>query len=175
MISSVATGSGTTCTLAKPVFPSLVAVMRALPGASAVTTPAAVTVATLGASLANVSGRFVKTLPALSVICVRNVSVDPMISEETLGVTATVPARRAGTTTMAEPTRPSLDAEMVAVPGCSAITFPVAVTAATVTLLELQLTSRPASSTPPASRSAAANWRSVPTAMVSCVGLNVTV
>jgi len=45
---TVATGTGTTVTTAVPFFPSLVAVIVAAPGVSAVTTPVADTEATAG-------------------------------------------------------------------------------------------------------------------------------
>ena len=174
MISNAATGRGTTWTLARPVLPSLVAVTRAFPGASAVITPAAVTDATAGASLTKVTGRLVRTLPSLSVICVSNVSTEPTVSVETLGVSETAPAARARTMTVAVPTRPSLEAEIVADPGCKAMTLPVAVTATAVTLLELQTTTRPSNTPPAASRSVATNWRSVPTVNVSRPGVSET-
>jgi hypothetical protein len=61
--STVATGTAVTVTSAVPVFPSLVAVIFAVPSESAVTTPVPETVATLGLSVENVIGRPVRTFP----------------------------------------------------------------------------------------------------------------
>jgi len=60
------TGTGVTVTLALPDLDSLVAVMIALPGATAVTTPPADTVATEGLLDVHVTGRLVTTAPFAS-------------------------------------------------------------------------------------------------------------
>ena len=57
LTATVATGTGITVTAAVPLFPSLVAVMVAVPGATAVTKPLAETVATAVALEDQVTGR----------------------------------------------------------------------------------------------------------------------
>jgi hypothetical protein len=61
-----ATGTGMTVTDAPPVFPSLVALMLAVPAAKAVTMPTVETVATLGLSDVHTTARPVSTLLAAS-------------------------------------------------------------------------------------------------------------
>jgi hypothetical protein len=66
-----ATGTGITVTVALPIFPSLVAVIVAVPGATAVTKPDEDTVATAEASELQTMVRPVSTLlPASSVVAV---------------------------------------------------------------------------------------------------------
>ena len=68
---TVATGMGVTFSVALPVFPSLVAVIVAFPGATAVTTPSDETVATPVFPLVHVTTRPVRTLlPASNVVAV---------------------------------------------------------------------------------------------------------
>jgi len=63
---TLATGTGMTVTDAEALCPSLVAITVAVPGASAVTRPAALTVATASLSLAHVTTRPVSGFPAAS-------------------------------------------------------------------------------------------------------------
>src|SRR5205823_7202626 len=61
-----ATGTSVTVTAALPAFPSLVAVIVAVPAATAVTRPLVLTVATLPLLVVHVTGRPVSALPAES-------------------------------------------------------------------------------------------------------------
>jgi hypothetical protein len=67
---TVATGTGTTVAVALPLFPSLVAVITAVPGATAVTTPSAETEATVGVAEDQVTTRPVSTAPLPSRVTV---------------------------------------------------------------------------------------------------------
>jgi hypothetical protein len=73
-----------------PLFPSLVAVIVAEPGATAVTRPVPLTVATVGALLAHVTVRPVSVAPAASSRVTVSCCVAPVVRLALAGVTATV-------------------------------------------------------------------------------------
>src|SRR5687767_5499975 len=85
-----ATGMGTTVTAAVPLFPSLVAVIVALPAAAPVTSPLAETVATPLALVVHVTPRPVSTLPAASRSVAVSCTVEPSCTLAGAGVTVTV-------------------------------------------------------------------------------------
>jgi len=94
-----ATGTGTTATEEAPVIPSLVAVIVALPSATAVTKPLADTLAIDGALDDQVTVRPLRTLLLASLVSAASWSVEPMttladegltITAETLGITVSV-------------------------------------------------------------------------------------
>jgi hypothetical protein len=74
---------------AVPLFPSLVAVIVAEPGATPVTSPTPDTVATAVLSLAHVAVRPVNTFPAASFIVAVNSTVSPIGTVAVAGVTVT--------------------------------------------------------------------------------------
>ena len=79
---SEAIGDSPTVTPAVPVFPSLVAVIVAVPGALTVTVPSALTRATLTLLLEYVVGRPVSRLPLPSVTCTVSRTVCPTVSDD---------------------------------------------------------------------------------------------
>src|SRR6478672_25505 len=135
-------GTSATVIVLVPLFVSLVAVMSAVPGATAVTTPVADTVATTVLLEPHVTTRSVTTLPTLSLtVGVRaNVCVTNMLLVG--GDTATVPTGIFVTVTVAVPLLPSLVAVIVAVPGATPVTTPADVTVATAALLDVQVMTR---------------------------------
>ena len=83
-----ATGTGTV-TDAVPLFPSLVAVIVALPAATAVTTPLFETVATFGALDDHVTVRPVSTVPLDALTVAVSVALAPTASVVVGGLTVT--------------------------------------------------------------------------------------
>ena len=155
---TVATGAGggaVTVIVALPVLVSLVAIIDAVPGFTAVTTPADDTVATLVFELLQVTIRPVSTTPSAS----RNTAVACVVAPSSMlllaSVTLTVAAGVGGaavTVIVALPVLPSLVAMMLAVPGFTAVTTPLDETVATLVLELLHVTVLPVSVLPPASR-----------------------
>ena len=131
-----------TVIVAVPVFPSLVAVIVEVPTATAVTTPAAETVATFCAPDVHVTVRPVNALPAASFTASVSVVVPPTASGVVAGVMVTVATGTiaAATVIVALPLFPSLVAEMEAVPGATAVTSPAVDTLATVDALLIHVT-----------------------------------
>ena len=148
---TLAMAVGTTVTALVPIFPSLAAVMVATPGATPVTTPAVDTTATWLSLDVHVTMRSVTTMPAVSRTVADSVAVWPTARLALVGRIAIDPTGTSETITTMPVLTPSLVAEMVAEPGATAVTRPVADTVATAGLLELQLTVRSASTTPLAS------------------------
>jgi hypothetical protein len=85
---SAAMGMGVTVMVAVPLRPSLVAVIEAEPGATALTTPFA-TVAIVGADVAHDTLRSLRTRPAASVGAATNVHVAAGTRAQVVGVTVT--------------------------------------------------------------------------------------
>ena len=116
------TGTDVTCTAADPVRPSLVAMTFTFPGATPVTTPSLLTVATDAFPVLQLTTRPPSMLPWLSRNVAPSVTVDPTCTVLNCGETATELTGRASTVTSAVPLFPSLLAVMVALPGESAVT-----------------------------------------------------
>src|SRR6476469_1056290 len=110
--STVATGAGVTVIWPVPLFPSLSAVIVAVPGATAVTSPVLDTVATAALSLVHVTGRFVSARPResvrVAVACVVWIALIELDASDTV----TVATGAAVTVTLALPVFPSLVAVM---------------------------------------------------------------
>jgi hypothetical protein len=148
-----------------PVFPSLVAVIVALPAVRALTKPFASTPATAGALDDHVTVRPVRTLPfeSFNVADSCCVEVTPNTRVTGVGLTVTVATGIASTviTGVATLGADSLLAVIMAVPTPLAVTVTVAplavltelavLTVRTAGLLETQFTVRPVSTLPPAS------------------------
>ena len=117
--------------MADPDFPSLVAIMVALPGATPVTTPAADTVAIEGALLDHITTRPVSTVPLASRVVALNVTLWPIAVDADDGATVTVATGTFATVTVAEPMTPSIVALMTAAPDETAVTIPAPETVAT--------------------------------------------
>jgi len=150
-----ATGTGVTVIVAVPDAVPLVAVIVVVPGATAVTTPVADTVATPGVVELHVTVRPVRTLPSLSLSVAVSVVVVPATKLALLGVTVTV-ATGTGVTVMAATALfPSLVAVMFAEPEATAFTSPDDDTVATDEWSVVQVIVRPVSTLPFASLSVA--------------------
>ena len=128
---TVLTGTSDTVIVLVPLFVSLVAVIVAVPGATAVTTPAGDTVATAVLFEPHVTTRSVTTLPAVSVTvaargkdCVTSIALVG-------GATVTLPTGIFVTVIVDVPLLPSLVAVIVAVPAATPVTRPVELTVAT--------------------------------------------
>jgi hypothetical protein len=142
------TGTGDTVIVLVPLFVSLVAVMIAVPGATAVTTPAADTVATGLLFELHETGRSVTTLPTLSFtvgvrakVCVTSIALVG-------GASVTLATGIFVTVTNEVPLLPSLVAVIVAAPILSAVITPDDETLTVVASLEPHVTTRPVN-TPP--------------------------
>ena len=152
-----------TVRLACPVTPSLVATMLVVPALAAVTTPLALTLATLALLLVQVTARPDNTVPLASRKTALAWVVWPIVRPEAPSVTATVATGAGGgggggggggpavTVTTACPLTASLTAMMSAVPAACDVTTPVALTVATLTLDVDQLMVLPVRATPLAS------------------------
>src|SRR6478752_6614221 len=137
------TGTGDTVIVLVPLFVSLVAVIVAVPGATALTTPAAETVATAALFEPHVTRRSVTTLPAVSVTVAARVNVCVTSIAFVGGATVTLPTGILVTVMVDVPLLPSLVAVIVAVPAATPVTRPFEFTVATVGSLEPHVTTRP--------------------------------
>jgi hypothetical protein len=163
-----------TVTLAVPDFPSLVAVIVALPAATAVASPVPDTVAAAVLLDAHVIVRPVSVFPDASFSVAVNCCVPPACSDADAGDSVTV-ATGACTVMLDVPVFPSLVAVMVAVPAATAVTRPELDVVATLLLLVDHVTVRPVSTFPDASLSVTESCCVFPTARLADVGLTVTV
>jgi hypothetical protein len=107
-----------------PLFPSLVAVIVALPVATAVTTPLLETVAIEGALVAHVTLRPFRIVPFASRTIADSVELPPITILAELGVIATDPTAVNVTAICAVPDFPSAVAVIVVVPAPTAVTRP---------------------------------------------------
>ena len=170
---TVPTGTGTMVTDAVPDFPSLIAVIVAVPRVTPVTTPVVDTVATAVLLDAHVTTRPLKTVPLASVSVAASVPVWPMMIELVAGETATL-ATGAGVTVIVEvPDFPSLVAVIVAVPGATPVTVPPD-TVAIALLFEVQVTTRLVTTAPFTSFTVAVSVVVVVATTVAVVGDTVT-
>src|SRR6185436_15199723 len=122
---TVATVAIVTVTVAVPDFPSLVAVIVAVPGATPFTTPLGVTVAMAPLLVVQTMERPVSVLPLASCVTALSVVVPRTNAVAVDGETVTVATGGAVTVTVAVPDLPSLCAVIVTVPGATALTTPV--------------------------------------------------
>lgn len=146
-----ATGAGAgafTVICALPVFPSLVAVIVAVPAAFAVTTPLVLTVAVCGALDAHTMLRPASVFPFASYVIAVSVIVPPTVSVPEVGATATDATAIGVTVTVALALFPSLVAEMVALPAASAVMLPLLSTLTICGALDDQEIARPPSGEP---------------------------
>src|SRR5205085_5737820 len=141
--------------VAVPLCPSLVAVMVAVPATLPVTRPLALTVATLVLLEAHVTVRPESALPLESRGVAVSCTVFPSFTEAVGGVTDTDATGTCVTVMVDVPLCPSLVAVIVAVPATLPVTRPLALTVATLVLLEAHVTVRPESALPLESRGVA--------------------
>src|SRR2546422_5332838 len=164
---------------AVPLFPSLVAVMNALPAAWPVTSPLPLRVAIDVLLLTPVTPRPVSVLPAASLVTAESCWVPPTAMVAPVGVTGTEATGTGVTGTAEVALFPSLVAVIVAVPAATpvttpTVTCPLAVTVAIAALLVDHVTTRPLNGLPLASRGVAVSCTACPTAVLSVVGLTLT-
>jgi hypothetical protein len=172
---TLATGTCDTVIKEVPVWPSLVAVMVAVPivPEAAVTRPLVETVATAGLLDDQLTVRPESTLPCASSNTAVSSSLPPCNTVALVGLTVTVATGGWVTVSSALPVFSSLVATMLAVPTATALTTPWVETVATSVLLELHVTARPVNTAPFASSVTAAAWI-VPTAVIE-FGVKATV
>src|SRR3989449_1227992 len=164
---------------AVPLFPSLVAVMNALPAAWPVTSPLPLRVAIDVLLLTPVTPRPVSVLPAASLVTAESCWVPPTALVAPVGVTAPEATGPSVTVTAEVALFPSLVAVMVAEPAATPVTTPtftcpLAVTVATAALLVAHVTTRPLNGFPLASRSVAVSCTACPTPALTVAGLTLT-
>jgi hypothetical protein len=157
-----------------PVFVSLVAVIVAVPAATAVTSPLALTVALVASDVAHVTARPESVLPLASSVVAVSCCVLPTPRVAAAGVTVTL-ATGGGDTVMVEvPVFVSLVAVIVALPVATAVTSPLALTVALVASDVAHVTTRPVSVLPLASSVVAVSCCVAKMASVAVVGATVT-
>jgi hypothetical protein len=154
---TVATGSATTVTVAVADLPSEAAVMTADPVATAVTSPALVTVATPGVPLVQVTTRPIRADPDASLGMAVKEWVCPITKLALGGVTSTEATGAPDTVTAAVAVFPSIAAVITAEPMAFAVTTPADVTEATDGLLLVQVAGPLFRTLPEASRGVALN------------------
>src|SRR5438034_883573 len=165
---------------AVPLFPSLVAVIVAVPAADPVTSPLALTVATPAALVPHAIVRPVSTFPLASFRLAVSCTVAPTGTLADAGLTTTDATGAGGgggsdvTVTVAVPLFPSLVAVTVAAPAATAVTSPLGDAAAMAGLLDIQATARPLSGLPAESLVAAASCTVPPTCTLIVAGLTAT-
>lgn len=154
-----------TVTVVVPLWPSLVAVIVAVPGAPPVTTvlepPDGDTLATEGSLDVQVMTRPVTTVPPAAAVVAVSVAVAFCAMVGAVGAIVTVATGTAMTVTTVVVVFPSLDAVIVAVPAAPPLTSVLAPVVAdrlaTALLLVDQVITRPVSTLPPASDVVAAS------------------
>src|SRR5207247_1491202 len=150
---------------AVPLWPSLVAVIVAVPTTTPVTRPVAFTLAMPGVLLAQVTVRPVSGFPFASFGVAVSCTVWPACTDAVAGLTVTAATGTVLTVIVAEPLCPSEVAVIVAAPAATAVTSPLALTVATAVLPLDQVTVRPGSELPFAASGVAAScpaWPPVP-------------
>lgn len=179
-----ATAGLVTVTVTRAILSSLVAVIVALPAATALMTPVELTVAMKFASELQETVRPVRTLPEASLVVATTVarpsaveSMTPTRSETDDVALRVMDATGAGggavTEMVAVAFFPSLSAVIIAVPGPWPVTIPELLTIATLGLLVVQVIVRPVRTLLDASRSVGVMTPVTPTVRVRLDGLSV--
>jgi hypothetical protein len=174
VVTTNATGTSETVMVALALFPSLVAVILAVPAATAVTAPFASTVATPGMLDDHAIARPVRTFPPASLSTAAIVVPEPTTRLALGGVSATVATGASATEMDAVPLMPSLVAVIVALPAATPVTTPADETLAMDGALDVHVTVRPANTFPPASFVTAVSVVLPPTSKVALVGVTET-
>jgi hypothetical protein len=172
---TVATGPGVTFNVPLPDFPSLVAVIVAVPVASAVATPEVDTVATVVLLDAHVTTRPVRTFPLASLVVAVKVGVEVLGTVVADGDTVTLATGTGVTVTTALPDFPSLVAVIVVVPATKPVTTPAELTLATSGLLDVHDTTRFVTTVPLTSVTVTASGVVEPTTTLAVAGCTTTV
>src|SRR5437867_486115 len=163
VIVTEATGTGVTVIVEGPLFPSLVAAIVAAPAVIPVTSPLALTVATAVLLLPQLTGRPDNGLPLASFEVAVSCTVWPTCADAVPGLTVTDATGTVLTVIVAVPLCPSLVAVIVAAPAATPVTTPPPLTVATAVLLLAQVTVRPPTGLPLASRVVAVSCAVWPT------------
>src|SRR2546427_8198669 len=169
-----ATGTGVTVMADAPLFPSLVAVIVAVPAVFPVTSPLALTVATVALLLAQRTVRPDSGLPLASWGVAVSCTVWPTCTDAVAGLTVTDATGTVLTVIVAVPLCPSEVAVIVAEPAATPVTSPLALTVATAGLPLDQAIVRPESELPFASFGVAASGTVWPTCTDAVAGFTVT-
>jgi len=157
-----------------PLCPSDVAVIVAAPPATPLTSPLPLTVATPGLLLAQVTVRPLSGFPFASLGVTVSCTVWPAGTDADAGLTVTDATGTLVTVSAAVPLFPSLVAVSVAAPTATPVACPAPFTVATAGLLLDQVTVRPPSGLPNASRVIAAYCAVCPTPIVAVAGVTLT-
>src|SRR5436309_4597056 len=169
-----ATGTVLTVIVAVPPCPSLVAVIVAAPALTPVTSPLPLTVATAVLLLAQLTARPESELPFASFGAAASCIVWPTCTVAVAGLTVIDATGAVVTVLAAVPLFPSLVAVSVAAPTATPVACPAPFTVATAGLLLDQVTVRPPSGLPNASRVIAAYCAVCPTPIVAVAGVTLT-
>src|SRR5216117_1823647 len=169
-----ATSTVLTVIVAVPPCPSLVAVIVAELAVTPVTSPLPLTVATAVLLLAQLTARPDNGLPFASLGVAASCTVWPTCTDADAGLTATDATGTLVTKIAAVPLFPSLVAVSVAAPTATPVACPAPFTVATPGLLLDQVTVRPPSGLPNASRVIAAYCAVCPTPIVAVAGVTLT-
>ena len=159
-----------TVTVARPLYPSLVAVIVAEPIARPVTRPLGYTTATVGSLLRQVTVRPVSGLPLASFTVAVSCTACPAATFVAAGLTVTDATGTLVTVMAALSLCPSLVALMVAEPATFPLTSPLPFTDATVVFELAHVTVRPLSGFPFESFGVAVSWIVAPTGTVADAG-----
>src|SRR5437016_2688002 len=173
-----ATGTSVTVTVALPAFPSLVAVIVAVPTTTLATSPLPLTVATLGLLLDHITVRPVRVPPAESFGVAVSWTVCPTVRLAVAGATATeaTEATRTDVTVSAAVLLlPSLVAVIVAEPAVTPATRPLPLMVATLGLPLVHVTIRPVSVPPAESFGVAVSCTVCPTVRLVVAGEIATI
>ena len=153
-----------------PLLPSLVAVIVAEPGATAVASPRLETVTTWVLSDAHVTTRPDKVFPSASSAVAVSWSVPPASSVAVAGVTVTAATGIGITVIRAAPLTPWFAAVMVTLPARTAVASPSADTVATLASVDVHVTSSGVSVFPSASMSVTASCSELPSVTTAVDG-----
>src|SRR5882762_805524 len=163
-----------TVVAAVPLTPSLVAVMVAVPAARPRTSPLALTLATTGLPLAQLTVRPLSTFPAPSFRVALSWRLAPRSTVAVAGLITTDATGALETVTVAVALCPPLVAVIEAEPAATPVTKPLALTVATAALLVAHVTARPLRAVPFESFGVAVNCVVAPTVRLAVAGLSVT-
>jgi len=170
-----ATGTFVTVIAAVPFWPSLLAVIVAVPGAPPVTSPLPLTGATAALLVAHVTVRPVSDPPFASFGVAVSCTACPTVTLAAAGLTATDATGTTVTVMATVPLCPSHAAMTVAAPAATPVTTPLPFTVATPGLVDAHVTTRPLKGLPPTSCGVAASCTICPTATLAAAGLTATV
>jgi len=171
-----ATGTLDTVMVEVPLFPSLVAVIVAVPTVIPVVSPLLVTVAAVVLLLAHVTVRPVSTLPPASLRVAASWTVCPTVTLADAGLTVTdATGTLVVVTVMVEvPLCPPLTAVIVADPDATPAVSPLLSTVATAALLLAQVIAQPERGLPAESSGVAVSCSAWPVATLAAAGLTTT-